>query len=649
MALTPGTRLGPYEIAAQIGVGGMGEVYRATDTKLKREVAVKVLPASLASDPERAIIVGLAAWSLWPSAEPRSVNRFDYDLPDGHVFRSAGRPVMAFSPDGRHFVYNTRGGLHLRSMGALETRLIPGTESGLTSPFFSPDGESVGYFQQNDLKRIAITGGAPVIIGDATIPFGASWGPDDTILFAQPNGILRVSANGGTPELVIPAAEGELMYGPQLLPDGESVLFSVTTATGPTQWDQAQIVVQSLGTGERTAVLQGGSDARYVPTGHLVYALGNGLFVVAFDADRLEVRGGPVSMVEGLRRANGAATASANYGISDQGTLTYLNSLGAAPREFGLTAAANLAISTPRSLVWIDREGREEPLPAPPRPYSYPRLSPDGTQVAVDVRGAEGDIWVWHVARETLTRLTFDPGQDRFPLWSPDGRRIAFSSQRDGSGGVPFWQAADGTGQAERLAESSRQLFPTSFSPDGTRLLVYGATAEGQDADDNIGIVSLGAESQVSPLVQTTFNERNGEVSPDGRWLAYESDESGQNEIYVRPFPEVDGGRWQVSTGGGAFPLWAPNGRELFYRSDDALMGASIETGESFVAGNSTVLFEGQYAPSPGGRNYDVSPDGRRFLMLRETSSGSADQDPPPRFIVVQNWFEELRRLVPTN
>ena len=268
---------------------------------------------------------------------------------------------------------------------------------------------------------------------------GASWGTDNTILFSAISGIWRVSADGGKPERVISSDKGESMGSPRLLPDGDSVLFSLTTATGPTRWDQAQIVVQSLRTGARTVVMQGGSDARYVPSGHLVYAVGNGLFAVAFDLDRLTVSSRPVPVVQGVQRsaaspANGGDTA--NYGVTDSGTLVYLASGAVAG---GTTFFSGGQIATLRTLVWVNRDGREEPLTAPPRPYSYPRVSPDGTQVAVDVRDAESDIWVWSLERATLTRLTFDPLLDRFPVWSPDGRRLAFSSQRDGSRGNLFW------------------------------------------------------------------------------------------------------------------------------------------------------------------------------------------------------------------
>jgi hypothetical protein len=242
-------------------------------------------------------IAAAIAWALWPAAESRPLNTFSYELPQGRKLRLAGRPVFALSPDGRRFVYNATGGLYVRSMGELEAQLIPGTEADLTNPFFSPDGQSVAYWGGNGgvgtgpLKRIAIDGGPPVVVADGlTNPFGASWSDDGTMLYGQPQGIFRVSADGGDPELVIPAKEGESLYGPELLPGGDSVLFSTTT-TG--KWDDAEIVAQSLSTGQRTVLVKGGSDGRYV-AGRLVYALGDGLFGVAFDAERLQVSGGAV-------------------------------------------------------------------------------------------------------------------------------------------------------------------------------------------------------------------------------------------------------------------------------------------------------------------------------------------------------------------
>jgi len=332
-------------------------------------------------------------------------------MPSDQVFRNPGHSVVAISPGGRHFAY-TANGLYLRAMNALEARLLPGTQGSPSNPFFAPDGESLGYFESGHLRRININGGGGVGICAASIFFsGASWSRDDTILFGQPQGIMRVLANGGTPELVIPAGKGEVMYGPQLLPDGGSVLFSVTTGLGGTRWDQAQVVVQSLRTGKRTMVLRGGSDARYIPTGHLIYALGAALFAVRFDSDRLTVSGASVSILEGIQRAGNPAlnTAAANYAVSDGGTLVYVG-------EGSLRGFLSGDLAGPEqdsTLVWVDRAGREEPLTAPPRAYSYPRLSPDGKRVAVAI--AQQGISIWDVQHRTMSRFTFGPPERYVP------------------------------------------------------------------------------------------------------------------------------------------------------------------------------------------------------------------------------------------
>ena len=582
----------------------------------------RTLPVASATLVSGAILAGLTVWvSMQP--EPRPVNRFDYELSEGQLFRFSGEPIMALSPDGRNFVYNTQDGLYLRTMGDLEARLIPGTEPILSTPVFAPDSQAIAYWDiSGQLKRIGISGGAPVVIAEVSSNvYGLSWEADGTIFVGLPDGVYRVSANGGTPELVV---EADFPYGPRLLPDEDSVLFNVTTTQN---WDDSQIVVQSLSTSERTVLVEGGTDAHYFPTGHLVYALGDGLFAVAFDPDTLTVSGGTVPLVQGVMRTTGTTGAS-NYSVSDDGTLAYV--IGSA------TAAQH-------TLVWVDREGREEPIGAPPRNYTSPRISPDGMRVALNPRDQEVDIWIWDLIRETLTRLTFDPGTDTFPVWSPDGLRIAFSSGRGGDRGGIYWRAADGSGLVERLAESGGQMFPSSFLPDATGIIFRGALTGAEN--DDIAIVSLDGGGDTTPLLQTTFRERNPELSPDGRWLAYASNESGREEIFVRGFPEVDaGGRWQVSTGGGLQPLWSRDGRELFYRSGDALLAVSIETDPTFIAGNAEVVFERQYANPQGGRTYDISPDGERFLMIKQVESASEAS----QIIVVQNWFEELKRLVPT-
>jgi len=571
-----------------------------------------------------AAIAGIAAWTLKPAPAPAApISRFDYVFPQGHQFRNAGRAVMALSPDGSRFVYNTGQGLYLRSMDQLEARLIPGTEANLINPFFSPDGQWVGYWQDNQLKKIAISGGAPVPIGAATNPFGVSWGADNTILFGQPDGIRRVSANGGIPELIIKAEGGEQLDGPQSLPGGEWVLFTV--GAGASNWDEARIVAESLKTNERRDVWRGGSDGRYVPTGHIVYALENDLFAIPFDLDTLSVTGGPAPLVEGAFRASIAA--SANYGISEDGSLVYVAGTGVSPQ---------------RTIVWVDRQGREEAIKVPLRAYVYAKLSPDGTRVALDIRDQESDIWIWDLARETLARITFDPGVNRSPVWTPDGKRVAFSAQRNNGENI-YWQAADGSGAPEPLAAIPNvPILPHAFSPDGTQLL-FTSVAVPRD----INVVKLAGERKAQPFFQTSFSEYNPDISPDGRWLAYESDESGRNEVYVRPFPDVNAGRWQISNGGGTRPLWNPNGRELFYFvAPGTLMAVRVEPGASFAAGSPAIVFQGQYATPQGARQYSVSPDGRRFLMIKDAAS--AGNAPPPKITVVLNWFEELKRRVST-
>jgi len=568
-------------------------------------------------------ITGVAVWNLKPEA-PRPVAKFALPLPPGVLLTGTGFHVVAISPDGTRFVFSANRQLYLRAMDETEATPIRGTQGAL-NPFFSPDGEWVGFFGQGKLKKIPIRGGAPVNLCDATPVMGVRWGVDDTIVFGQRRvGILRVSADGGTPEVLIADEEtGVWRHGPQVLPGDQAVLFTLGSISN---WDDAQIVVHSFETGESKVLIEGGRDGRYLPTGHLVYVQENTLFAVAFDVDRLELRGGSVPMAEGVMVARGFSGA-ADFSVSDTGSLVY----------------ASGGTQENRRLVWADREGNEEALGAEPRGYTYPRISPDGGRLALDVRGQENDIWVWLFAQETLTRLTFATSFDSYPVWSRDGTRIAFSSDRDGELNL-YWKAADGTGAVEQLTESELAKFPYTFSPDGN-WLVYRQDDPARGHD--LGVLSLGDGSS-ELLLAREFNEWNAEISPDGRWLAYQSDESGRDEIYVRPFPSVDEGQWQVSTGGGTRPVWAPDGRELFYMDPSRqLMAARVRTGANFSLGSAEVLFDARDYGAGGsvGRSYDISPDGKRFLMVKE----GGDETSATEFILVQNWFEELKRLVPTD
>ena len=468
-------------------------------------------------------------------------------------------------------------------------------------------------------------------LSDTGNPFGASWGLDDTIVFGQgAGGIFQVSAAGGTAELVIPvdAENRERAQSPQVLPDGRTVLFTI----GQSDWSEAQIVVQSLDTGERRLVIEGGTDAHYLPTGHLVYALAGNLLAVPFDLDRLEVIGGPVPLVENVRHAD--LTGGANFDISHDGMLVYLPGVGNATR----------------TLVWVERDGHEEPIAAEPRDYNRARISPDGTKAVLDLYDQEDDLWVWDFARETLTRLTFETGLDRHAEWMPDGQNVVFASDRGGGRNL-YRKAVDGTGVVERLSESANYHSPQTITPDGSRLVFLEASPDFQSFD--LAVLTLDGEPAVEPLLDTDFYTNNAHLSPDGRWLAYESNASGAHEIYVRPFPNVDGGRWQISTGGGINALWGPDGHELFFRTRVGhVMRVEYDIEPEFRAGNPESIIEpGSYRVNPFYRSFDISPDGQRFLMMKEGAASGADVPFAglTRLIVVQNWFEELKARVPTD
>ena len=570
------------------------------------------------------LLGGLIVWTtIRPT--PGLVARFDYDLPDGQSFFNAGRALTAISPDGRAFVYNTADGLYLRAIGELEARLIPGTTDDLTTPFFSPDGQSLGYWDRasSELKRVSISGGAPVTIAaTAGNPSGVTWEADDTILYGEVDGIWQVPATGGTPELLIPAEDGERFHGPRMLPGGEWVLFTLRSA-GTSGWDEAQIVVQSVTAGGRKVVIDGGRDARYVPTGHLVYGLDGVILGVGFDLGSREVTGGPVSLIDGVAAAGGPG--AMQVALADNGSLVYVP---------GSAGGGNVV-----SLVWVGRDGDEERLPAPPRAYDRPRVSPDGTRVAVDIAdGDNTDVWIWDLARETLTQLTFDEGVDDFPLWTPDSARVVFRSSREGGG--LFWKAADGTGQVERLKDGAAH--PYAWAADGR--LIF------EQAGD-IGVLTMEGERTVEMLLDAEFREVEPALSPDGRWLAYLSGETGSPLIYVQPFPNIDDGLWNVSLGFGADPVWSPDGRELFYRRPTDLMVAQVETEPTFSSRTPEPLFSlSGYEIGGGatGRRFDLAPDGDRFIVRKPgTAEQTSDDDPFNGLIFVENWFEELKRLVP--
>jgi eukaryotic-like serine/threonine-protein kinase len=580
------------------------------------------------------VVASLAGWVAWTMKPAVSgpVARFSITLPAGDRFLpvESARHVVAASPDGSRIAYVANGRLYLRMRDQLPAVAI--TEG--VSPFFSSDGQWLGFWQEGHLKKVSVHGGAPIVLCASAGPFGASWASDDTILYGQgPGGIWRVSAaggTGGTPENLVKVNAGERAHGPQLLPGGRAVLF--TLAQAGEGWDDAQIVVQSLDGGARQVVVRGGTDARYLPTGHLVYALRGSLLALPFDVGRLEVTGGPVPLVDEVAQSVGRVSGAAQFAVSGDGTLVYVPSL---------------SVAATARFFWVDRMGHEEPVSAPPGLYLVPRLSPDGGRVAYQtVAGNDTDIWTYEFRRGIFQRLTSDPGRDSEPVWSPDGHRIAYHSAGHEGGPGIFVRAADGTGNVERLTTGTH--LPSFWSPDGRIVFSdFGTSGITPTSPTDSRAVRVTGDHRVETLLATPAREGGGRVAPNGRWLAYESDETGENAIFVRPFPAVSTARWPLSSGGGESPVWARNSQTLFYRKGEAVMAVAVRGVTPADWGTPERLFEGPYFFIDGPTMFDVAPD-ERFLMLKQ--SGDDGRAPTPdRLIVVQHWFEELKRRVPTN
>jgi Tol biopolymer transport system component len=587
----------------------------------------------------RTLVIGIAvagvagALVMWSATQPttrdHSVVRFTITPPSSLQLLGDVR----VAPDGSFLVYNSGGRLGLRRFDRIEAAPIPGTFNAY-GPFISPDSHWVGYIDNFTLKKVAVTGGAPIMIAQLPgLPIDPTWLNDDTIIVATNNGttgLLRVPVGGAEPKVLttVDRAHGERGHlFPSVLPGGRSVLFTIAAD----QPANAQIAIVDLESGQRSTLLRGGSDARYVPSGHLLFAAAGGLSAIRFDLRRGTVVGDQVSLVEHVA-IEGAGRA--NMSLTESGTLVYLDSTGADPAEF--------------TLVWVGRDGREEPIAAPPRAYVGPRISPDGTRIAVEIRDQENDIWLWDLTHQALTRLTFDPAIDRDPVWTPDGRHIIFASSRTGAFDL-YARTADGTGTDVRLTASTNSEYAAQVTPDG--LFIIGYEVRPRTAFDVVRFAlsghpgAGGVVTRSELLIETPADDRNAELSPDGRYLAYQSNESGQFEIYVRPYPQIGSGRWQVSTSFGQDPTWARNGRELFYMDRTKhLMTVPVDTrGATFSAGAPVVLLQTPYAAPFAWRMYDVSADGVRFLMIKNRFSQTA----APTIVVAQNWLEELKRILP--
>ena len=589
----------------------------------------RAAPLLVASMVVTGIVVGAVAWVL-DSEPPRQPVRFTVSLPS-NVALSAYTP-LAMSPDGGRIVYGVSSegqlDLYLQSFDQLEPTLLAESAG---YPFFSHDGAWVGYLDIPDstLSKVSILGGPAAKICELQNPFrftGASWGPDETIIFAGSTGLLRVPAAGGVPEALTTPNPGEQHHWPEILPDGRAVLFTISSEEVATD---DRIAVLNLETGSHEILIENGSHPRFAATGHIVYELDGSLRAAPFVPDQLEVIGDPVAVLDGL--AIDHQLRLTKYGISRNGSLVYVSGGSGGNDEF--------------THVWVDRQGNETPLTAPRRTYlPFKKISPDGTKVAVSIATSteDSDVWIWNLTEETMMRLTFDPGYDMDPIWTAAGDRVVFMSLRDGEAYNLFWKSADGTGEVERLTRTSPNTQNLgSISPDDKTLFF---TEVGTNTRADLRLVPIEGDGLSEVILQTEFNEFNPEISPDGRWLAYVSSESNQLEVYVSPFPDFGSGKWQISTDGGMGPRWGPDQGELFYwnRKEQRLMAVPIRTDDTFAAGSP----EGLFSLTPyyhDAIDYDTV-DGQRFLLTKRVITSD---ETPVRLDVVLNWFNELKERVP--
>jgi len=565
------------------------------------------------------LLGGRASWR-WlraPPSEPHPVARWTAMLPAPEPASGLG---LSISRDGTRLAYAVQtGGLSriwVRQLEQGAEKPIAGTEGGLR-PFFSPDGQWIAFFTggAGALKKVPVAGGTPMTLCEEASYFGGSWGEDDRLIFSgSSGGLMRVAASGGLCETLTTRdlKTKELHNWPQVLPGGQVVLFTVGRFGS---FDSARIAVLDLKTGHYRVVVDGGSSGHYVPSGHLVYVRDGMMFAVPFDLKRLEATGRESPAIE--RVYYNPAGGFADYTFSDSGLLVYMAETG----------STNLG-----TLQWLDRNGTSQGAPAPQQNYLSMHLSPDGGRAAVAVRGIGYDIWVIELARGGLTRLTTE-GTYWNPVWTPDSRRVAFTDAPDGSYGL-FWAPADGSGKSERLLAGQAGI-PTSWSKDGKTLL-YESKAPARIW--TLQQAQNGGDGKPRLLFEaTSFNQGDAQVSPDGRWVAYNSDESGKNRVYVRPFPGP-GGKTPISIEGGQEPRWSRDGRELFYRDPekDRLMAVDIETSPTLRVGQTHELF------TLGNVPWDVAPDGKRFLVVKEPEAARG-----VKLQVVVNWFEELKQKAP--
>jgi serine/threonine-protein kinase len=594
-----------------------------------------------------AVSLLLAAWVAWPwrAAAPAAPMRLRIDLGAANTVVLGN--AMALAPDGQVLAFvgfrpgdSLRTSLYVRQLARLDAEQLAGTETAQL-PFFSPDGQWIAFFAEGMLKKIPAGGGAVVSICAAPSPRGGWWGDDDAIVFASPAGISRVSAAGGSPEVLVSSPPGEaLPQSPHGLPHGRGVLYARAISSDPSA---GTLFVHDFNTGTAKELVQGGRFPAYAESGHLTFVRGGTLYAAPFDLDTLELTGAAVPVVERVSQAQ--LTALANMALSASGTMAYRPGAGILTRQ--------------APVMWLTQAGPLTPLRGSPAAFAFPRFSPDGTRLAMSITdGRQSDVWVYDWERGTLTRITTDPGSEVGPVWTPDGTGLVFASARGTNVPNIFWQRADGTGDPRQLTTSNVPQIPNAINPDGTLLVFH----EGDPSTTRqaLGLVPLERAGDgtirggpPSTLIGGAFLKSNARISPDGKWIAYAANDTGAFEIYVQPFPGL-GDRVQVSNGGGNLALWSPRRNELYYArpGEVQLLAVPFTTRDGrFLPARPRRWSETRFSATPPvaiyGPGFDLHPDGARFAVTPPLPPVDDGGGGTQQIVLLLNFFDELRRLAP--